>query len=492
MSIKTRFLLSYVGVTIIAITLLLASVFLFSFAITGDVKAIEHFYKKSYVQKPLTTVEENAFLDLKLLAKNNPLQLLDIEQLQKINAPSIETVVRKDHQIVYASQKDHEKLLLKSLPGFEATNINSRDTIMINQAFYTYVKFDFYFPDKSEGSIFVLREVNSHAELTRELLPILLGILFLLFMMIIGLLNYLVSRSIINPISALREGAERIKSGDLDFEITSRSNDEIGQLNRSFEEMRVKLKESVKLQLQYEENRKELLSNISHDLKTPMTSIIGYVEGIKDGVANTEEKMDKYLTTIYTKAKDMDVLIDELFLFSKLDLKKIPFQMESVNLHQYMHDYVEDASFDFIARDIHIQYISWGLALFAMADRDKLRRVLSNLLSNSEKYMDKPYKQIIISLHEQVDDAIIQVTDNGMGIEPTALPYIFDRFYRAEPSRNSQTGGSGLGLAIAKQIVLEMGGDIWAKSELTKGTSIFISLKKAEERVRENEKNTAN
>lgn len=111
-------------------------------------------------------------------------------------------------------------------------------------------------------------------------------------MMIIGLLNYLVSRSI-NPITALRERAERIKSGDLDFENTSRSNDEIGQLNRSFEEMRVKLKESVKLQLQYEENRKELLSNISHDLKTPMTSIIGYVEGIKDGVANTEEKMDK-------------------------------------------------------------------------------------------------------------------------------------------------------------------------------------------------------
>jgi len=112
-------------------------------------------------------------------------------------------------------------------------------------------------------------------------------------MMIIVLLNYLVSRSIINPITALRERAERIKSGDLDFENTSRSNDEIGRLNRSFEEMRVKLKESVKLQLQYEENRKELLSNISHDLKTPITSIIGYVEGIKDGVANTEEKMDK-------------------------------------------------------------------------------------------------------------------------------------------------------------------------------------------------------
>ncbi|MFF2177754.1 sensor histidine kinase [Lysinibacillus sp. NPDC058147] len=492
MSIKTRFLLSYVGVIIIAITLLIASVFLFSFAITGDVKAIEHFYKKSYVQKPLTTVEENAFLDLKLLAKKNPQQLLDIDQLKKIGDPSIETVVRKDHQIIYTSQRDHAKLLLDSLPGFEATNINSRDTIMIDNLFYTYVKFDFYFPDETEGSIFVLREVSSSAELTRELLPILFGILFLLFMVIIGLLNYLVSRSIINPISALKEGAERIKSGDLNFEISSHSNDEVGQLNRSFEEMRLKLKESVQLQLQYEENRKELLSNISHDLKTPITSIIGYVEGIKDGVANTEEKMDKYLTTIYTKAKDMDLLIDELFLFSKLDIKKIPFQMENVNIHQYMTDYVEEASFDLIAKDIHLQYVSSHTPLYVQVDLDKLRRVLSNLLSNSEKYMDKQQKQIIISLLEKPDEVIIQVTDNGTGIDPVALPSIFERFYRAELSRNSQTGGSGLGLAIAKQIVLGMGGDIWATSELKEGTSIFFSLKKAEEKVRDSEKNTTN
>ncbi|GLC88806.1 sensor histidine kinase [Lysinibacillus piscis] len=480
MSIKTRFLLSYIAVMLIAILLFLAAGFLFSFAVTGDVRAIEHFYKKSYVQKPLTSAEESAFLDLKLLAKRSPEQLLDREQLQKIEAPTIEIAVRKGQHIIYTSKADYERRLLAHLPGFEATNINTRDTIMLDNAFYTYVKFDFYFSDQTEGSIFVLRKVSSYTELTRELLPILLILLFVIFMLIIGLLNYVVSRSIVKPISSLKEGAERIKSGDLDFEIVTQSKDEIGQLNRAFEEMRIKLKESVQLQLQYEENRKELLSNISHDLKTPITAIIGYVEGIKDGVANTEEKMAKYLTTIHTKAKDMDVLIDELFLFSKLDLKKVPFTMETIDLQQYMRDFVEEVNLDLVARDIQLQYRPLSSSLYVKADRDKLRRVLTNLVNNSAKYMDKQHKQITITLYEKADEVVVEVKDNGAGIEATALPHIFDRFYRAEKSRNSETGGSGLGLAIAKQIVLGMSGTIWATSELTKGTSLFISLNKGD------------
>jgi histidine kinase len=322
LSIKMRFLLSYVGVILISITLFLAAGFLLIFAITGDVKSIEHLYKNSYLQKPLTAAEESVFLDLKLLAKNNPEQLLNEEQLKKLEHGDIEIVVRKVNDIEYASPALDKLGLVQSLPMFEETNINTRDTIKMKDSFFTYVKFDFYFSDKSEGSIFVMRKASSYAELIRESFPILFFLLLLLFVMIIGLLNYLVSRSIIKPISILKEGAERIKSGDLNFEIKATSNDEIGQLNREFEEMRKKLKESINLQLQYEENRKELLSNISHDLKTPITSIMGYVEGIKDGVANTPQKMDKYLSTVYLKARDMDSLIDELFLFSKLDLKK--------------------------------------------------------------------------------------------------------------------------------------------------------------------------
>ncbi|MEK4484217.1 HAMP domain-containing sensor histidine kinase [Psychrobacillus sp. FSL H8-0484] len=478
MSIKMRFLLSYVGVILFSFTLLLAAGFLIIFSITGDINSIEHFYKKTYVQKPLTTVEESAFLDLKLLAKNNPSQLLDEEQLKKIEQEGINLVVRKENNVEYASPTLDKQALIISLPGFEETNINTRDSIKIDNSFFTYVKFDFYFPDKSKGSIFVLRKASSYAELAKELFPILFGLLLFLFIVIIGLLNYLVSRSIILPISILTNGAHRIKSGDLSFEIKATSNDEIGQLNRSFEEMRIKLKESVNLQLQYEENRKELLSNISHDLKTPITSIIGYVEGIKDGVANTPEKTDKYLSIIHLKAKDMDSLIDELFLFSKLDLKKEPFSFEIIELNQYMRDYVEELHLELLQDGIKIEFDLLHKPMYVAADREKLKRVMANLINNCVKYMDKVQKNITISLIEGNNDITIKITDNGQGIEPSALPHIFNRFYRAEQSRNSQTGGSGLGLAIAKQIIVEHGGEIWATSELGKGTNVFFTLRK--------------
>lgn len=470
--------MSYVGVIVFSITLFLAAAYLLIFTITGDVNSIENFYKKSYLQKPLTAVEESVFLDLKLLAKNNSEQLLNKEQLKKIEHQDIKIVVRKDKNIEYATSTLDKQALVTSLPKFEESNINTRDSFKINDFFFTYVKFDFYFSDKSKGSIFVLRKVSSNAQLIQELFPILLGLLLLLFIMIIGLLNYLVSRSIIKPISVLREGAERIKSGDLNFEIKTTSNDEIGQLNKTFEEMRIKLKESITLQLQYEENRKELLSNISHDLKTPITSIIGYVEGIKDGVANTREKMEKYLTTIHVKAKDMDSLIDELFLFSKLDLKKESFTFEEIELVEYLRDYVEKIHLDLNQKGIQINHHVLNKPIYVSADREKLKRVLVNLVNNCVKYMNKDEKYISITLHEGPFDVVVEVTDNGYGIESSALPYIFNRFYRAEKSRNSRTGGSGLGLAIAKHIIEEHEGEIWATSEKAKGTSVFFSLKK--------------
>lgn len=478
LSIKMRFLLSYVGVIVFSITLFLAAGYLLIFTITGDVNSIENFYKKSYLQKPLTPVEESVFLDLKLLAKNNSEQLLNKEHLEKIEHQDIKIVVRRDKNIEYATPTLDQQALVTSLPKFEETNINTRDSIKINDFFFTYVKFDFYFSDKSEGSIFVLRKVSSNAQLIREMFPILLGLLLLLFIMIIGLLNYLVSRSIIKPISVLKEGAERIKSGDLNFEIKTTSSDEIGQLNKTFEEMRVKLKESITLQIQYEENRKELLSNISHDLKTPITSIIGYVEGIKDGVANTREKMEKYLTTIHIKARDMDSLIDELFLFSKLDLKKESFTFEIIELVEYVRDFVEKLHLDLVQKGIQITYHPMNQPMYVTADREKLKRVLVNLINNCVKYMNKDDKYISITLHEGPFDVVVEVTDNGYGIDPSALPYIFNRFYRAEMSRNSRTGGSGLGLAISKHIIEEHEGEIRATSEIGKGTSVFFSLKK--------------
>lgn len=481
MSIKTRFLFSYIAVILVSITLILVAGFLIVFSITGDLEAVKNFYKSSYIQKPLTPEEENAYLELKLAAKQHQSQLLDKSFVSSIEKEGVKIIVRKGENISYANKGFESSTLTEALPKFEAANINSRGTTELGETFYRYVKFDFYFPEKEEGSIFVLKKQSSFVDLTQKLFPILFVSLLLLAILLIGLLSYLVSRSVIKPIFVLKGATEKIKEGNLDFQMPVTSHDEIGQLNQGFEEMRKKLKESIEVQTQYEENRKELISNISHDLKTPITSIIGYVEGIKDGVANTPEKMDKYLTTIHTKAKHMDTLIDELFLFSKLDLNRVPFQFETVELNTFMQELIEEMQMDLSEEGIEINLQLHSSPLYVTADCEKINRVISNLIHNSVKYMDKEEKKITVTVSSDNNKVIVKVIDNGSGIESDTLPYIFERFYRAEQSRNSGTGGSGLGLAIAKQIVEEHGGEIWAESELGKGTSIFFSLEKVEE-----------
>ena len=251
---------------------------------------MKNFYKSSYIQKPLTSEEENAYIELKTAAKKHQSQLLDESFVSSLEKEGVKIVVRKGETISYATKVFESVALKEALPKFESANINSRGTTELGDTFYRYVKFDFYFPQEEEGSIFVLKKQSSFVDLTQKLFPILFVSLLLLAILLIGLLSYLVSRSVIKPIFVLKDATGKIKEGNLDFQIPVTSHDEIGQLNQGFEEMRKKLKESIEMQTQYEENRKELISNISHDLKTPITSIIGYVEGIKDGVANTPEK----------------------------------------------------------------------------------------------------------------------------------------------------------------------------------------------------------
>jgi signal transduction histidine kinase len=304
-------------------------------------------------------------------------------------------------------------------------------------------------------------------------------ILMLVIIMITnGFLTFLVARSIIKPVNKLITAAKEISKGNLDFSIDTSNKDEIGELSRTFETMRQRLKESNELQKKYEENRKQLFANISHDLRTPITSIKGYVEGIRDGVANTPEKMERYLHTIYTKTKDLDALIEELFLYSKLDLNKIPFHFQKVNLYDFLKDFVEELQFDVEKDQIAINLDAVEKEYIVMADLDKLRRVVMNISQNAIKHLDKDNKKISFILTADDKQVTVQICDNGAGIPREDLPYIFDQFYRADVARSTKTGGSGLGLAIVKRIIEEHGGSIWATSELGKGTSIYFTLKK--------------
>ncbi|WP_449538561.1 sensor histidine kinase [Ferdinandcohnia sp. Marseille-Q9671] len=295
-----------------------------------------------------------------------------------------------------------------------------------------------------------------------------------------ALLTYSVSKSILKPIEKLSIAAHEISKGNLDFPIKPMSRDELGKLSETFELMRMKLKESADMQMKYEENRKELIASISHDLKTPITSIKGYVEGIRDGVANTPEKMERYIQTIYTKSLDMDHLIDELFLYSKLDLNREPFQFEEVDLRCYFLDFMEELQYelekDHIAVSVHANE---NETYKVVVDREQLKRVAMNIIHNSLKHLDKEKKTLHIYLSVKDEMVVTQIQDNGNGISEEALPYIFERFYRADQARNTQTGGTGLGLAIVKRIIEQHGGEIWAESKVGEGTSITFTLKRA-------------
>ncbi|MGG1678458.1 sensor histidine kinase [Neobacillus sp. NRS-1170] len=484
MSIRWRLLISHTTMLIVTLVLFIISAMLIPVAITGDIRSIKDLYTRQYALKPLTKPEENVFLDVKYLAKKQPNQLLNevfLKQFdQKLDSVASGLIIRKGDKIVHSSKILNSIKDVKKLPSFEPENIKVRDTISINHQFFLYVKFDFYFQDQEKGSVIIMREVSPFVELSRSLFPLIFGLLFLSLILVNGLLSYFVSKSIIKPLFSLKNATEQMGEGNLNVKIDNVRQDEIGQLSNAFDKMRKKLKESIDLQLQYEESRKELISNISHDLKTPITSIKGYIEGIQDGVAVSQGKLDKYLSTIKRKATDMDQLIDDLFLFSKLDLKKLPFAFVDIDIMRFIKNFVEEINFDLEEKGIKITVENrMENDTKVIADRDQLRRVMTNIIVNSVKHMKKPEKIISIFLNEEEEFVEIEVRDNGSGIESTSLPYIFERFYRVDASRNQSTGGSGLGLAISKQIITEHGGEIWVKSQLGSGTSILFTLKKS-------------
>ena len=342
----------------------------------------------------------------------------------------------------------------------------------------------FSFTDGSEGEAIIYYR-SEPVPIFWHPLSLAAGLLFVCLTSL--LLTYFVSRGIIRPIRSLRSAALRIKDGDLTHELymeqkdKCRKQDEIAQLASAFEEMRIRLKQSIDQSLQYEENRKLLLSHISHDLKTPISAIKGYVEGIRDGIANTDEKRSRYMQTIYRKAPDMDQLIDELFLFSKLDLHKVAFDFKSVDMNKYVAHLAEEQRFDLEKSGVRLRLeAGTDEPLTVAADPDKLYRVFTNMLGNSVKYMlqSGEEREHLVSLRVSKEGgfAKIEIEDTGPGIDPADLPHIFDGFYRAEQSRNSETGGSGLGLAIVKKIVNGHGGEVWAENKLDGGARFRIML----------------
>ena len=289
-------------------------------------------------------------------------------------------------------------------------------------------------------------------------------------------------RSIAVPLVKLKKATKNIKEGNLDFVLEVEGNDEFSQLCQDFEEMRKRLKESTEEKILMDKENKELISNISHDLKTPITAVKGYVEGIMDGVADTPEKMDQYVRTIYNKTNEMDHLINELTFYSKIDTNRIPYTFSKLNVEDYFSDCAEELGLEMETRGIELVYANYvEKGVQVIADGEQIRRVIHNIVSNAIKYMEKPRGIIQLRVKDVGDFIQVEIEDNGKGIAAKDLPYIFDRFYRTDVSRNSSKGGSGIGLSIVKKIMEDHGGKVWATSRLGIGTIMYFVLRKYQE-----------
>ncbi len=309
-----------------------------------------------------------------------------------------------------------------------------------------------------------------------------LGVMLLILLVTSILLYYLIWKEFFSPVEQISVALAKVAEGDLNYQLRSEDFEgkgEIQTMAANYEDMRLRLKEARDEMMEHESINRELISNISHDLKTPITSIKGYVEGIMDGVADTPEKMERYIRTIYNKTNDMDKLINELTLYAGIDTNRIPYNFHRINVAEYFDDCVEEVGLDLESKGIRLNYSNiTDPSTCIIADPEQMKRVINNIISNSVKYIEKADGVIDIRILDEVDSIRIEIEDNGRGIAPRDLSKIFERFYRTDSSRNSSQGGSGIGLSIVKKIVEDHGGYIWATSREGEGTCMHIVLRK--------------
>lgn len=429
---------------------------------------------------------DEIFTEISGILKEEPSKIEDIAVLDEINSKitykSSYILVRRQESVYYAGNEPAANRIFDRLPEFEEENLGqaSKQSFYYDDLKKLVRQMDFRFADGSEGSFFVITRTNFM--LSRKLfVDMAIAIMVILIFTSMFLTNW-ISRGVFTPINHLNIAMQNIAEGNLEYMLPDKGDGEIGELYRNYEDMRLRLKESTDEKILAEKQNKELVSNISHDLKTPITAIKGYVEGIMDGVADTPEKMDKYIKTIYNKANDMDRLINELTVYSGIDSNRIPYHFHRINVSEYFGDCIEEVGLDLESKNIELNYSNLAPPdTLVIADPEQLKRVINNIIGNSMKYLDKPKGEIDIRILDEVDAIRVEIEDNGKGIAAKDLPKIFERFYRTDASRNSSQGGSGIGLSIVKKIIEDHGGYIWATSKEGDGTCMHFVLRKYQE-----------
>ncbi|MGI6095264.1 MAG: sensor histidine kinase [Lachnospiraceae bacterium] len=489
MKLKTRIIISFFIIILVPIIFTGAALYAFS---NYQLKAIEEQYgienptyeSLANTAQMITNLTRNTFDKLETQAVESPENFENVQYLDSLNTELANKhsflLVKITEQVTYTGTNDDISDLVENLPVYG--NSMEGSIYFVSQVNALVRQVDFILHDGRTGSAFIvtnaLQSIPQYSELIKNMI-----VTVVLILVCTGLgLSLWIYRGIATPLAKLKQATQNIKEGNLEFTLEPDGVDEISELCQDFEEMRKRLKDNAEERIQFDRDNKELISNISHDLKTPITAVKGYVEGIMDGVADTPEKMDRYIRTIYNKANDMDRLINELTFYSKIDTNRIPYTFNKIHISDYFDDCVEDLGLELESKGVKLGYFNYLKEdIVVIADAEQIKRVINNIVSNSLKYMNKPKGIVNIRLEDVGDFVQVEIEDNGKGIAAKDIPNIFDRFYRTDASRNSSRGGSGIGLSIVKKIIEDHGGKVWATSKENTGTAVYFVLRKYQE-----------
>lgn len=289
---------------------------------------------------------------------------------------------------------------------------------------------------------------------------------------------HFLTRKKIKYIKEITTGVQEISKGNLDFKVAEKGNDEFRILAKNINKMSAELKNKIEDERRAEKTKSELITNVSHDLKTPLTTIIGYLTLVKDKNYDGEKTMSDYIERAYSKSLRLKKLIEDLFEYTKISNGVIKVNKTNVNIVELMDQLLGEMSIIAKQNNLSFETDYSSSEIYVDVDSDLMARTFENILSNSIKYSYKELNsKINISIIEHTGGITLTFENQGDTIPTEVLPLLFERFYRVDKSRNSKVSGSGLGLAIAKSIVELHGGTISAESEANR-VKVIVELNK--------------
>lgn len=396
----------------------------------------------------------------------------------KLSGMGYQFMITKNEKLIYTNLTEEDMQAARSVAG---DGIDTAKSLTASRNEVSVIKNTFYHGEKEFCITAVHRQRTDQGVvnyLKNYILKYVYGIILffvILTVFVNGITSWWISRSILKPLRLLSLGTKEIREGNLDTKMEYQKKDEFGEVCRNFDDMRVYLKESVAQRLRDEKRRRDLVTGISHDLRTPLTSISGYLDGLMEGIADTPDKRMRYFRAIKIRTGDLVRLVDSLSEYSRLD-NGFRYHLEKTDFREFVEQYLEVCRQDAEHNQVKIEFIYGSETYPVRIDREEFKRVFDNLFTNTVKYRTLEQSRILIALERTLEGTNIELVfqDDGPGVPKESLERIFDSFYRVDDARSQSEKGSGIGLAVVKEIINGHGGSVQAENR--GGLAIIIHL----------------